>query len=162
MNKAATLTATAVTAGAVLLTTRSAAAPPPPPPTTIEVYVAEGAPTHVDELEPGIGRGDWLLFRDPVLNADGEEIGIADTRVQIIAAAGNDDLSFILDCTIELDRGRLVFSGAELFSHVESETTFAVIGGTGSYAGAEGDVTGTPSTVDGQPASHLTFHLSKK
>lgn len=162
MNKAATLTAAAVIAGAVLFTTRSAAAPPPPPPTTIEVYVAEGAPTHVDELEPGIGPGDWLLFRDPVLNADGEEIGLADTRVQIIAAAGDGDLTFILNCTIELDRGRLVFSGAELFSRVESETTFAVIGGTGSYAGAEGDVTGTPTTVDGRPASQLIFDLSRK
>lgn len=157
MNQAATLTV-----GAVLLATGSATAPPPPPPNTIELYVAEGAPTHVDGLEPGIGPGDLLLFRDPVLNAEGEEIGIADTRVQIIAAAGANDLSFILDCTIELDRGRLVFSGAELFSRVESETTFAVIGGTGSYAGAGGDVTGTPSTVDGQPASHLTFRLSKK
>lgn len=160
MNKAATLAAAVVTAGAVLLATRSAAAPPPP--TTIEVYVAEGAPTHVDEFEPGIGPGDWLLFRDPVLNADGEEIGIADTRVQILAAAGDDDLSFILDCTIELDSGRLVFSGAERFSRIESETIFAVIGGTGRYAGAEGDVTGTPSTVEAQPASHLTFHLSRK
>lgn len=159
MNKAATLTAAVVIAGTVLFATGSAAAPPP---TTIELFVAEGAPTHVDELEPGIGPGDWLLFRDPVLNADGKEIGIADTRVQILAAAGDDDLSFILDCTIKLDRGRLVFSGAELLSHVESETTFAVIGGTGGYAGAEGDVFGTPSTVDGQPASHLTFHLSRR
>lgn len=159
MKKTMALAAAGVAGGAVLFATPGAAAPPP---TTIEVFVAESAPTHVDELEPGLGPGDWLLFRDPVLDASGERIGTADTRVQVIAPAGAGDLSFILDCTVELDRGRLVFSGAELLSHAETEVTFALVGGTGRYAGAKGQVTGTPAAVDGQPTTHLTFELSRK
>lgn len=156
-----TLILVTVGAACVLLATAvpSVAAPPL---RTIEVYAAAGQPTHVDELEPGIGPGDWLVFRDPVLDSGGERIGTAVTRVQVIAAAGEDDLAFILDCTVELDDGRLVFSGAEQFSHLETGVSYAVVGGTGSYAGASGQVHGEPAVVDGRPTSRLTFALARK
>ncbi len=158
MRKLSLLVATSA-AGALLLTAPSAATPPAQ---TIEVYVATGEPSHVDELDPGLGPGDWLLFRDPVLDADGEQIGTAVTRVQVIAPAGEHDAAFILDCTVELDGGRLVFSGAEQLSRLESRVTYAVVGGTGRYAGARGQVNGTPATVDGQSAALLSFELAKK
>lgn len=48
-------------------------------PKQLEVHVLEGTPMHVDELGSGLGPGDWLLFRDPVVGADGERIGTAVT-----------------------------------------------------------------------------------
>lgn len=150
---------TAGLAGALILATPSTAAPSPE---TFAVYVTAGEPTHVDELEPGVGPGDWLLFRDTVVDADGDEIGTAVTRVQVIAPAGGGDLAFILDCTVDLDDGRLVFSGAELFSHLGTKVSYALVGGTGSHAGVEGQVVGEPAEVGGQPASKLTFELAKK
>ncbi len=147
-------------AGALLVFVPPGAAAPRPQ--NLEVYVAAGEPTHVDESEPGLGPGDWLLFRDPVLDAAGEEIGTAVTRVQIISPAGNNDVAFILDCTVELGDGGLVFTGAERLSHLETEVSYAVAGGTGSFAGASGQVTGAHARVNGQPASRLTFELAKK
>lgn len=159
MSKLLTLVAASV-AGVLLATAGTSVAAPPP--RTIEVHVSAGEPTHIDELEAGVGPGDWLLFRDPVLDAGGEEIGTAVTRVQVIAPAGEEDAAFILDCTVELDDGRLVFSGAEQLSRLESQVRYAVVGGTGSYAGARGQVTGEPAFVDGQPTSRLTFELVRK
>lgn len=159
MTRALTLVAASV-AGVLLTTAGTSVAAPPP--RTIQVHVAAGEPTHVDELEPGLGPGDWLLFRDPVLDAGGEEIGTAVTRVQLIAPVGEEDVAFILDCTVELDDGRLVFSGAEQLSRLESRVRYAVVGGSGRYAGARGQVTGEPALVDGQPASRLTFELARK
>jgi hypothetical protein len=134
-----------------------------PPARSLVVYVAAGEPTVVDELEPGLGAGDWLLFRDPVLDAEGQQIGHAITRAQLIAPAGGEDIAFILDCTIELPQeGRLVFTGAELISHLETATRYAVVGGTGRFAGSEGQVTGEPAVVGDREATRLTFELTKK
>lgn len=129
---------------------------------TFQVYVTSGEPTHIDELDPGVGPGDWLLFHDAVVDGSGSEIGTALTRVQVIAATSGDDLAFILDCTVELATGNLVFTGAERFSHLATETAFALAGGTGEYGGVEGQVRGAPATVDGAPVTELTFELAKK
>lgn len=156
--------ATSVLAGAVLVGGATVAAAPSsaaPPGGQLEVYVPESVPTHVDELEPGLGPGDWLLSRDPVLTADGEQIGTAVTRVQAVAHH-DGDVAFVLDCTVEFADGRLVFTGAERLRNLTSTVRYAVAGGTGRYAGAEGQVEGTPATVDGRPASRMTFQLSKK
>lgn len=58
-------------------------------------------------------------------------------------------------------RGQLRDDGVA-FSHVANTVTFALVGGTGGYAGVEGQVTGAPATVGGRAASHLTFELAKK
>lgn len=156
---------TALAAGVALVAVATVAVASPsglrggPPPQTIELFVAAGDPVHVDELEPGLGAGDWLLFRDPVLDTDGQPAGTAITRVQIVAPVGDGDLAFILDCTIDLDGGRLVFSGAELFLNLGASTTYAVIGGTGDFSGARGQVTGSPDTVGDTPGTRLTFEL---
>lgn len=159
MKRLLALTATGV-AGVLLATAGTSVAAPPP--RTIEVHVAAGEPTHIDELEAGVGPGDWLLFRDPVLDGGGDQIGTAVTRVQVISSAGEDDAAFILDCTVELDDGRLVFSGAEQLSRLEGQVGYAVVGGTGSYAGARGQVIGEPALIDGQPTSRLMFELARK
>lgn len=80
----------------------------------------------------------------------------------MIAPAGEGDFAFVLDCTIELAGGRLVFTGAEQLSRLTSGTVYGVAGGTGRYAGVEGQVMGTPATVEGDPATLLTFELTKR
>lgn len=156
---------TALATGVVLVAVATVAFASPsglrggPPPQTIELFVAAGDPVHVDELEPGLGAGDWLLFRDPVLDIHGLPAGTAITRVQVVAPVGDGDLAFILDCTIDLDGGRLVFGGADQLSNLGASTTYAVVGGTGDRSGARGQVTGTPDRVGDTPGTRLTFEL---
>lgn len=130
-----------------------------PPQQTFELIVAAGEPTLVDELEPGLGQGDWLLFDDPVLDDAGQTIGNAITRVQIIAPVGDNDLAYVLDCTISLDKGRLVLTGADQISHLDESVTYAVTGGTGAFSGVRGQVTGTQEALDGAPVTRLTFDI---
>ncbi|GAA0674332.1 hypothetical protein GCM10010193_29000 [Kitasatospora atroaurantiaca] len=130
---------------------------------------AAGGPGHKEqtvrvlllERDPFVGNGanpqpgDVLLFQEPAVDADGQVIGDAITRVQVFQEG-----SYMLDCTVRLAEGNLVFSGAELFEHIATESTFAVTGGTGRYSGAGGQVSVTPGgSVQGQPADLLTFHL---
>lgn len=81
-------------------------------------------------------------------------IGDSLTRIQLLK-----DGSFLLDCTVRLSKGNLVFSGGEEFKNVEKKVTFAVIGGTGQYSGAAGQVESTPTTSQGQKAALLDFQL---
>jgi hypothetical protein len=123
------------------------------------VFVADRNPTYgdVNSLAPGA----VLLFDEPLLDpASGAQIGTSKTRVQVVSQVG-DDLSFILDCTFEEPDGNIVFTGAEYFSHIASAVTFAVVGGTGRYAGVDGMVTITPATVAGQTGGVATFTFTK-
>jgi hypothetical protein len=129
-------------------------------PKSLTVFVADRAPTYGDfeTLAPG----SQLLFDEPLLDpATGDEVGTSKTRVEVVSQVG-DDLSFILDCTFEWPAGNnIVFTGAEYFSHLATGATFAVVGGTGTYAGANGSVQLTPDTVDGQSGSIATFTFTK-
>ncbi len=128
-------------------------------PKSSTVFVADRAPTYgdVNSLAPG----SVLLFDEPLLDpATGAQVGTSKTRVQVVSQVG-DDLSFILDCTFEEPGGHIVFTGAEYFSHIATAVTFAVVGGTGQYAGINGSVTITPATVAGQTGGIATFSLTK-
>jgi hypothetical protein len=141
--------------GGFTLASGSAAAKPK----SVSVFVADRDPTYGDfnSLAPG----SVLLFDEPLLDpASGAQIGTAKTRVQVVSQVG-DDLSFILDCTFEEPDGNIVFTGAELFSHIASAVSFAVVGGTGRYAGASGEVTITPATVAGQTGGIASFTFTK-
>jgi hypothetical protein len=129
----------------------------------IRVVVLERPPEHVvDEAPTGMSAGDTLLFDEPVVNPKtGERIGTAVTRVQIVKTLAGDDALFILDCTVRLPRGNLVFTAAEQFSHLASGVTFVVAGGTGRFAGADGTVTGRHTEFSGEPAAVLSFDLTR-
>lgn len=130
----------------------------------VRVVVLERPPEHVVEEAPaGLSAGDTLLFDEPVVNPKtGEHIGSAVTRVQVVKTLEGGDALFILDCTVRLPKGNLVFTGAEQFSHVATGMTFVVAGGTGRYAGADGTVTARHTDVSGQPAAVLSFDITRR
>jgi len=81
--------------------------------------------------------------------------------VQFVRGLADGDVRFILDCTIKLAAGNLMFYGAGDFSQLAGDgATFAVIGGTGRYTGAEGFVTVKFGEVRGGNGAVITFHLT--
>ncbi|WP_175411104.1 hypothetical protein [Streptomyces sp. TRM64462] len=98
--------------------------------------------------------GDTVLLEDPAF-MNGTLVGDSLTRIQFLEGG-----SFLLDCTVRLtDKGNLVFAGGEEASNLETATTFAVTGGTGTFSGTGGHVTITPTEHNGAEAALLTFHL---
>lgn len=136
---------------------------------TLRVFIPDQPPTHLADAaplddpattQPEYSAGDALLFRDPVLNPDtGDDLGSAVTRVQVVENPTAGDAAFVLDCTVRLADGNLAFYGADQLAHLATTTQFAVIGGTGTYAGTTGMVTGTPTEVGGRAGHLLTFEL---
>lgn len=164
----ATIAAVAVAALAALaVSTLAGAAPPSQAQHDITVLVGSDFLHKVDEPPAGrqphdLSAGDTLLHHDPVLDPDsGEQIGTAVTRVQAGRALGGADALFILDCTVRLANGNLVFYGPEQLSNIPTGTTYSLIGGTGSYAGAEGTVEGVLDEHDGQDVFRLHFDLTR-
>lgn len=146
--------------------TTGAAAPGEPPQRSLEVFVPDVPPYLIDQPPAAAGpmdvsEGDTLLLHGPVLDpATGQEIGFADTRVQVVQRLDGGDAAFILDCTLHLPGGTIVFYGSEQLSHLHSRVTYAVTGGTGRYDDAAGSVTGVTGEVAGQPGSSLTFRTA--
>lgn len=136
---------------------------------TVRAFIPDQAPTYLVDAPPlddpatteqEYSAGDTLLFRDPVLDPDtGADLGTAVTRVQIVDDMTNGDAPFVLDCTVSLANGNLAFYGAEQLAHLATTARFAVIGGTGQYAGMTGAVTGVPAEVAGRAGHVLTFEL---
>lgn len=127
----------------------------------LKVDVRESAASCVDEIEPGLGPDGRLPLRDPVVDTDGNQIGTAVTRVRATAPAGVGDSAIVVDCTVELNTGRLAFTGVELFSPLESGTTHALVSGTDAHAGVMGQVVVEPA-LDDQRASERTFELGRE
>jgi hypothetical protein len=119
---------------------------------TVVVRLLERPPFVGDADNPQ--PGDLLLFQEPAVNASGQTIGDSVTRVQVF-----QDGKYLLDCTVRIPGGNLVFSGEEDFANVATASTFAVTGGTGRFSGAGGQVVATPTTVQGAAATLLTFQL---
>lgn len=151
----------------IAVSTASGAAPPAQVQRDIDVFVGQDFLHKVDEEPLGdnahdLSPGDTLLHHDPVLHPDsGEQIGSAVTRVRAVRNLDGGDVVFLLDCTVRLPDGNLVFYGAEQLSNVQAETTYAVTGGTGDYAGIQGTVAGTLSRVDGQDGFLLAFDFTR-
>jgi hypothetical protein len=117
---------------------------------TVEVRLLEQPPFvgNGDNPQPG----DVLLFQEPAVDESGQVIGDSVTRIQVF-----QDGKYLLDCTVRIPDGNLVFSGEEDLAHTVS--TFAVTGGTDHFSGAGGEVVVAPTTVQGAAAALLTFHL---
>ncbi len=87
-----------------------------------------------------------------------EKVGLAETVYTVTRVAG-DDVAIMVECSVELPEGNLVFNGTAHMADVATGATVPLVGGTGAYAGAIGTVTmiGAP---DGSSTT-LKFHLSK-
>jgi hypothetical protein len=96
----------------------------------------------LDFGKDGLKLGDRLAARGRLLNDAGERVGTAhlDCLVDrhIVAPDGG-----VYDCEyiLELDDGLIILEGLD--PHGPGTSLFAVVGGTGAYAGANGEATFT-------------------
>lgn len=131
----------------------------------IQVLESSGPYTKlVDTGKEGFSAGDVLYEVHDILDpADESTVGRTITRFEILRSnKGGQDFTFILDCTVRLAGGEIVFSGGSKFSDFfdADGATFAVIGGTGSYALVRGTVVITPEEVGGGEGARFVFDLT--
>jgi hypothetical protein len=105
---------------------------------SLHFYERPGPTTVVDNAPKGKkpGRGDVILFANPVFDRHGTQVG-TDHGMCTVLDAGRSQC----DTTLVLPKGDVVTHGLE-----NARTSFdvAVIGGTGAYAGAKGTMTARP------------------
>lgn len=137
--------------------------PPRPAQRDFEVYTGAGFLHKIDEAPAGgsildLSAGDTLLHNDPVQDpATGQQLGTAVTRVQAVQSLDGDTV-VLLDCTIRLADGNVVFSGGDQLSRLATTgTVYAIVGGTGDHVGAVGAVTARPDTLQGTDGFRLAF-----
>ena len=104
----------------------------------LRFYERPGPTTIVDNAPKGkkAGRGDIILYANPVFDRQGTQVGTDHGVCTVISASESQ-----CDATLVLPKGQIVTHGVE-----GKRTSFeiAVIGGTGSYAGARGMMTARP------------------
>lgn len=119
----------------------------------------------VDLGKAGFGTGDEIFEIHDLLDATDESValGQAITKITVVRLhKKGQDFTFILDCTVQLPGGDIVFYGGARFSELfgPDGLVFPVIGGTGPYAAAGGTVTIVPADVAGQDGAKFTFDLT--
>jgi hypothetical protein len=108
-----------------------------------------------DPFDPS--RGDQIVFEDVVLDDDGEEVGGGSgtcvvTQVRETAPA----LVLACDATYELRGGQIAAQGRTTNDPVK---TLAIVGGTGRYVGASGELV---LTDNGDGTGSLVLHLARR
>src|SRR6266571_3849598 len=107
-------------------------------------------PDFFNNLQPNAqGTEDSPLLRD------GQTVGLAET-VYTVTRVHGDDVDVMIECTIELPEGNILFNGTGHLADVQSGLTVPVIGGTGRYAGASGTVV-MNVTADGNTNLNFDF-----
>jgi hypothetical protein len=137
--------------------------------TTIQVFDPR---TEVTETFLNLGAeefsaGDIVVERAMLFDPEnGASIGRSVTRIQfleVLAKPSDDnpmgDFEFILDCTVELEGGSIVFYGPGVMNQIMEGVTFAVMGGTGDYAGSRGTVTVKATEINDQQGVTMNFNL---
>ncbi|MFN2462177.1 MAG: hypothetical protein ABR591_16100 [Candidatus Velthaea sp.] len=66
-------------------------------------------------------------------------VGRTETALTI-THAGAEDLQAMIECTVELPEGKILFAGAFKFADLGHGAVVPVVGGTGAYKGAAGTV----------------------
>jgi hypothetical protein len=110
--------------------------------------LVDAAPKH-SAGAPDDSPGDTIVLHAPLLGAHGARVGVIDATF-VTTARGRDathDGSEQLTGTLRLPGGQIAVLGS--VGAYAATTHVAIIGGTGRYAGARGDVTAqfTPRTV---------------
>ena len=144
---AAAVGVAAAATGAVAVT--SGAQQPSPPAGTVQlVQRNEEAKFHLVDEAPRQTRrqafspGDTLVTRGPLRSTAGERVGRAQMLFVVTRASGQAADTQVSG-TLILRDGHIVIEGADTAK--EDVDTFAIIGGSGRYAGARGTVQLTTS-----------------
>jgi hypothetical protein len=77
-----------------------------------------------------------------------------------ITRVADDDVAAMIECSVELPEGNLLFNGSAHFADLGTGAVLPVAGGTGRYAGASGVVT-MVAAADGSSTA-LTFKIRTK
>jgi hypothetical protein len=128
----------------------------------IEVFSTDlGFVKQIDLGRKGFSSGDLILGRDPLLDPErGEKVGREVFRAQNVRVfpKARDGL-VIVDATVILPEGRLVWHGTARFSQFNEGIDFAVTGGTGEFRDATGSVTVKNGRVGDVRGRLLTFSV---
>ena len=93
----------------------------------------------------------------PVLR-DGKAVGLAET-VYTVTRMHGDDLVAMIECSIKLPEGNILFNGTAHLADVATGAAVPVVGGTGRYAGASGVVV---MSVTSDGTTKLDFDITTK
>jgi allene oxide cyclase len=116
-----------------------------------KVHVTATSGKLVDNPPAGtVGAGDVLMSTESATR-DGVKVGRTVWACTIVANSLNAQCSF----TLRLPNGDIQYGG---FGKAKGTETFAVLGGTGSYSRARGEVVAKATDPGGQQHD-LTFHL---
>jgi hypothetical protein len=110
---------------------------------------------YVDLGTPGPGVGDLLVFQDRILDRRGGQVGVEGGSCTITALLPGDHFQTHCVGTVSLPAGQIAFQG--LVSDLP-EKRMAVVGGTGRYRTAAGELTVVELGHDN--AGTLTVKLS--
>ena len=131
----------AIVAAVVVATTSGAQGAGPPSGTLEVVWPARGQTVRVVDNPPrrDLSVGDMVIVKARLRTPDGAAMG----RVQAVLLAttrgtSGDSFRAQLSATLRLPDGDLVIEGFS--DETRGAETFAVVGGTGAYAGARGTV----------------------
>jgi hypothetical protein len=94
----------------------------------------------VDLGKAGFGPSDELIEENPLTSSGGKTLGNAYTVVTMTSGKSMADAKGLIDCSINLAAGRILFNGYVSLADLGKGITVPVIGGTGAYAGAGGSV----------------------
>jgi hypothetical protein len=127
----------------------------------IKLFDRDGPYTKMIDLgSKGFSAGDSILEHHPLADAETrKQAGRAVTHIRVVRTLSKDNWLGIVDCTIELPRGDLVFYGAFRFAGLAKGATLPVTGGTGDYTGARGTVTIRLGKLGGREGGYLTFDV---
>jgi hypothetical protein len=96
---------------------------------------------------------------DAPIYRSGQKVGQAETIVTITRVAG-DDVAAMVECSVELPEGNILFNGSAHFADLGTGAELPVVGGTGRYAGAAG-VVSMVAAADGT-STELSFEIRTK
>ncbi|MEA2434701.1 MAG: hypothetical protein QOG54_2158 [Actinomycetota bacterium] len=97
--------------------------------------------TDIDNGRKGPSAGDVFIFSEPEFDKDGNHVGKVFGKGTILRLLDDDDGVSQLNVSINLKGGRLELQGSTKFSNFGGKLEFAVVGGTGKYAGRDGTAT---------------------
>jgi hypothetical protein len=107
---------------------------------TLIEELSAGYTQRIDLGNPGPSSGDLVVSQRPLFDTSGQEVGTLLIRAVVIRVFDGVDDLIALDTNNELKDGVILTQRAFRFSQLQSGVDIAIIGGTGAYARARGEV----------------------
>ena len=125
----------------------------------LSVVAVDEKATTLEQLDlgkTGFGPGDQLVEEAPIQDGSGKDLGKSYTIMTMTSGKSLNDAMGLIDCSINLADGVILFNGHFSLKDLGAGITIPVIGGTGAYAGAGGTVKMQASDMK---KTNMTFEL---